>query len=146
MGYTIYRFNGKQMTRHYKATGRDADECQFIVYDLNTVPAAYGGNAGSNQLLVNVYNWDPAWTVKVRENGTEIPVVQSWRSDPLYSLAAEGVTGLSSAFLPGTGVPHMFVATASAPDSSVEAEVTDGAGNKWTQTVVRPKAFTWDMQ
>lgn len=146
VGYTIYRFNGKQMTRHYKATGRDADECQFIVYDLNTVPAAYGGNAGSNQLLVNVYNWDPAWTVKVRENGTEIPVVQSWRSDPLYSLAAEGVTGLSSAFLPGTGVPHMFVATASAPDSSVEAEVTDGAGNKWTQTVVRPKAFTWDMQ
>lgn len=146
VGYTVYRFDGKKMTRQYKATGRGIDECQFMVYDLNTVPAAYGGAAGSNRLLLNVYNWDPDWTVTVRENGTEIPVVQTWCSDPLYSLAADGVTGLSNAFAPGAGVPHMFVATASAPDTTVEAEVTDGAGNKWKQTVIRPKAFTWDMQ
>ena len=146
VGYTIYRFEGKKMTRQYKATGRDADECQFMVYDLNTVPEAYGGAAGSNQLLLNVYNWDPEWTVKARENGVEIPVVQSWRADPLYSLAAEGLTGLSSAFAPGAGVSHMFVATASAADTTVEVEVTDGAGNSWTQTAVRPKAFTWDMR
>lgn len=143
-GYMIYRFSGKEMTRQYKAIGREADECQFIVYDLNTVPAAYGGSAGSNRLLLNVYNWDPSWTVKACENGTEIAVEQCWCADPLYSLAAEGLT-LSSAFAPGTGVPHMFVATAAAADSAVDVTVNDGQGNEWKQTVVRPKAFVWNM-
>ena len=144
-GYMIYTFDGKNIERQYKALGREIDECQFIVYDLNTVPAAYGGASGSNELLINVYNWDPAWTVRVRENGTEIPVRQCWRADPLYSLVAEGMS-LSSAFAPGTGVPHMFCATASSANGEVEVEVLDGFGNTWKQTVVRPKAFTWNMQ
>ena len=121
-GYMIYRFDGKNVSRHYKAIGSEVDDCQFRVYDLNTVPAAYGGSAGSNQLLINVYNWDPAWTVKVRENGAEIAAEQCWRSDPLYSLAAEGLEGLSDAFAPGAGVPHMFLATAAAADSTVEVD------------------------
>lgn len=144
-GYMIYRFDGKNVSRHYKAIGSEVDDCQFRVYDLNTVPAAYGGSAGSNQLLINVYNWDPAWTVKVRENGAEIAAEQCWRSDPLYSLAAEGLEGLSDAFAPGAGVPHMFLATAAAADSTVEVEVTDAWGNSWSRTVERPKQFTWDM-
>ena len=79
------------------------------------------------------------------ENGSEIPVSQCWRSDPLYSLVADGVS-LSSAFAPGSAVPHMFCATASSADGEVEVEVGDGFGNTWKQTVVRPKAFAWDMQ
>lgn len=144
-GYMIYTFDGKRIERKYKALGCDVDACQFIVYDLNTVPAAYGGTPGGNELLVNVYNWDPDWTVRVRENGSEIPVAQCWRPDPLYSLVADGVS-LSSAFAPGSAVPHMFCATASSADGEVEVEVGDGFGNTWKQTVVRPKAFAWDMQ
>ena len=53
-GYMICTFDGKNIERQYNALGREIDECQFIVYDLNTVPAAYGGTSGSNELLINV--------------------------------------------------------------------------------------------
>ncbi|MDE6623598.1 MAG: calcineurin-like phosphoesterase family protein [Alistipes sp.] len=143
-GYAIYTFRGKEFSRKYKALGREIDDCQFIVYDLNTVTPKFGGKPGSNELLLNVYNWDPDWRISVRENGRELPVAMSWQSDPLYSQIADGREDLSSAFVP-VPLPHLFVATASAADSTVEVECTDSYGNTWKQTVTRPKPFTWDM-
>ena len=144
-GYAIYSFRGKEFSRKYKALGREIDECQFIVYDMNTVPEKFGGKPGANQLMINVYNWDADWKVTVRENGRELPVAMTWQNDPLYSLKADGKEDLSSAFVP-VPLPHFFLATASAADSTVEVECSDGYGNTWKQTVTRPKAFAWDMR
>jgi hypothetical protein len=41
---------------------------------------------------------------------------------------------------------HLFLATASNATSTLEITVEDEFGNKYTETMVRPKAFTYSMR
>jgi hypothetical protein len=41
---------------------------------------------------------------------------------------------------------HMFLVKASAPDTTLEISVTDSFGRTYTEKMVRPKAFTKNMQ
>ncbi len=144
-GYAIYRVNGKQIEWSYKALGRPIDSCQFIVYDMNTVPEQYGGQVESNEVWINVYNYDPSWQIEVREQGSRLPVERIRKRDPLYRLVADGVFGSTSAFKPAV-TDHMFRVVADHADSTLEITVRDSFGHSWTQTVERPKAFHWQMQ
>ena len=144
-GYAIYRVDGKRIEWSYKALGRPIDSCQFIVYDMNTVPQQYGGLADSNEVWFNVYNYDPSWRIEVRERGCKLPVERIRKRDPLYRLVADGVFGSGSAFTPAL-TDHLFRVVASSPASTLEVTVRDGFGHCWKQTVERPKAFHWQMQ
>ena len=144
-GYAIYWVDGKQIEWSYKALGRPIDSCQFIVYDMNTVPEQYGGQVESNEVWINVYNYDPSWQIEVREQGSRLPVERMRKRDPLYRLVADGVFGSTSAFKPAV-TDHMFRVVADHADSTLEITVRDSFGHSWTQTVERPKAFHWQMQ
>lgn len=144
-GYAIYRVDGKRIEWSYKALGRPIDSCQFIVYDMNTVPQQYGGLGDSNEVWLNVYNYDPSWRIEVREHGSRLPVERIRKRDPLYRLVADGVFGSGSAFSPAL-TDHLFRVVASDPASTLEVTVWDGFGHCWKQTVERPKAFHWQMQ
>ena len=142
-GYLILRYRGGRADWQFKPNGYRADRNQFRVYDLNRVPEEFGGQPGSNRCLINVYNWDERWTVRVRENGRDLKVEQVWAKDPLYILIRRDALPTRPTAFRAVANPHMFAVEASAPDTPLEVTVTDRFGRKYRQTVERPKRFDW---
>lgn len=138
-GYLQCDIGGATISWHYIPCGGDWRTGQFRTYDLNRIPAGYGGEAGSNAVLLNIFNWDPAWKVSVRENGREIPVKRIMTADPLYAKAAIGSTLMRAPSLRPVRSPHLFRAQAATPDAALEIEVTDRFGNLFRETMERPK-------
>ena len=145
-GYAIYRVDGKKISWSYKALGQPVDSCQFRVYDMNAVPEQYGGKPGSNEVWINVFNYDPAWKITVRENGRKLPVERIAGYDPLYRCISQGeVPETGNAFSPAR-TEHLFRVVAAEAGTPLEIVVRDGFSHSWRQTVVRPKPFSWDMR
>ena len=142
-GYLILRYRGGRADWQFKPNGYRADRNQFRVYDLNRVPGEFGGQPGSNRCLINVYNWDERWTVRVREKGRDLKVEQVWAKDPLYILIRRDALPTRPTAFRAVANPHMFSVEASAPDTPLEVTVTDRFGRKYRQTVERPKQFDW---
>ena len=145
-GYALYRIDGTQIEWCYKALGRSIDSCQFIVYDMNTVPQKYGGMAGSNKVWLNVYNYGEGWKIEVREAGRKLPVERIRARDPLYRLISDGAIPVKgSAFSPAL-TDHLFCVETLDATSMLEVTVRDPFGHVWREQVVRPKAFHWQMK
>lgn len=144
-GYTVFRFRGYKVSWQFKPNGY-ATGNQFRVYDLNSVPREFGGEPGSNRVLINVYNWDERWTLRVRENGREVPVVRTWTRDPLYRLIRrDALPTRPTAFL-AVDNAHMFILEASSPSTTLDITVTDPFGRRYRQRVERPKPFDWTIE
>jgi len=161
-GFAIWRFNGKSFTQNYQAGGHDLNY-QFRAYDINKVkeyitPALGGShkdflkfstamqNYAANTILVNVWDYDPSWTVKISEDGKQLSVAQVTAYDPLHivALSAPRCKSASASTTPSFMTdtwPHFFRAVASSATSTVTIEVTDRNGVKYTETMTRPKAF-----
>lgn len=90
----------------YKGIGEPAGY-QFRTYDMNTVKkhldnstykallAQYAsrdnkgddyGKVGDNVVYINVWNYDPAWKVEVREDGSPLEVKRVFDRDPLHTI------------------------------------------------------------
>ena len=166
-GYRITSVSGKEQNSLFKAIGRPEDY-QFRAYDRNSIcinAANYGvlperesilfeedyGSyrtaSSANEVIVNVWDWDPSWKVEMFENGKALSVSQmSGSYDPAFLIAYtiprllenNGVTWHSSK------TNHLFKAAASSATSSVEIKVTDDEGRVYTQTMARPLAFKAD--
>lgn len=146
VGYTVYEFDGGNVSWYYKPIGMDVDDCQFRAYDMNTVPAQIGVKDGrENVIWLNVFNYDPSWTVEVSENGTALTVERKYLKDPLYSAGILGSPLMDSGAFKPHGNSHMFEVQAATADAPVKITVSDGFGRSWSQTLVRPKAFGFDM-
>ena len=172
-GYAIWSVNGTDMEWMYKATGWTEDY-QFRSYDLNNVhfsladvpqmpagvPAsvkkeymkyvdAYPENQ-DNEVLINVWNWNPHWTLKVTdENGNTLTPEEVWAYDPLH-VAAMSVKRFNSSTLTSTPsfitekFPHFFKVKAVDADVDLTITVCDEFGHQWTENMQRPKAFSTD--
>ena len=172
-GYAIWSVNGTDMEWMYKATGWTEDY-QFRSYDLNNVhfsladvpqmpagvPAsvkkeymkyvdAYPENQ-DNEVLINVWNWNPSWTLKVTdENGNTLTPEEVWAYDPLH-VAAMSVKRFNSSTLTSTPsfitekFPHFFKVKAADADVDLTITVCDEFGHQWTENMQRPKAFSTD--
>lgn len=163
-GYLLFEVDGKDFKWIYKATGRPLDY-QFRSYDRNQicfsrdvhVPDAtdvnaekfmnassdYTASSTANEVILNIWNYDPMWRIEVLENGVNLKVVRKNGKDPLHFLAysAKSINkNMSADFSSNTS--HMFKVTASSATSTLEIKITDGFGNTYTETMVRPKAFT----
>ena len=164
-GYTILDIAGTDFKWQYKATGKGTDY-QFLTYDRNEIlitkekyapnytgsdfkPSIWGTASSSNEVYVNVWNWDPKWTVEVTENGKSLTVSQmvSGELDPLHYIAytAKRYASNATATFPTSKNYHMFKVTASSANSTLDIKVTDRFGNVYTETMTRPKAFTTDQ-
>ena len=145
-GYGVFKFRGDKVDWQFHPNGYEADKNQFRVYDLNTVPEEFGGQPGSNRVLVNVYNWDDDWRISVRENGREIGAKRTWTRDPLYRLIRrDALPTRPTAFL-AINNAHMFVVETSDAASTLDIVVTDGAGRRYRQRVERTKTFDWRIE
>ena len=167
-GYGVWEMSGKGVKWHYKSMGKPANY-QFRSYDLNRVAitaaafapnstdaalAEYAGEYAApnpvNDVLINIWGYDPEWTVEVTESGTSLAVERVTAKDPLHIISYEakrlnaGATPTSS-FVTGT-TSHMFRVRASSATSTLEIKVTDRFGRIYSETMTRPKDFTWSMQ
>jgi len=167
-GYGVWEMSGKDVRWHYKSIGKPATY-QFRSYDLNRVAitaavfapnstdealAEYAGVYASpnqvNDVLINIWGYDPEWTVEVTESGAPLAVERVTAKDPLHIISYEakrlnaGATPTSS-FVTGN-TSHMFRVRASSATSTLEIKVTDRFGRIFTETMTRPKDFTWSMQ
>lgn len=166
-GYRITSVSGTRQESFYKAIGRPADY-QFRAYDRNQilltaantgVPANrenilfeedYGGyhlSNKSNEVLINVWDWDPSWRVEVTENGKNLTVTQVTNTyDPAFLIAytVPRLKENNGASWHSSKINHMFKATASSATSTVEIKVTDDEGRVYKETMQRPRAFTVD--
>ncbi|MBO4670449.1 MAG: calcineurin-like phosphoesterase C-terminal domain-containing protein [Bacteroidales bacterium] len=161
-GFGIWRFDGTSFTQTYQAGGHDIDY-QFRAYDMNKVkeyitPELGGSHKDftkystamaaypANTILVNVWDYDPTWTIKITEEGKSLSVTHVTAYDPLHIVALSAPRCKSASasstpsFLTGSW-PHFFKATASSATSTVTITVTDRNGKTYTETMTRPKAF-----
>ena len=165
-GYTVLDVTGGDFKWQYKATGKGTDY-QFRTYDRNQIlltsdkyvpnsngtykfdPSIWGNVSNANEVYINVWNWDPAWTVSVTEEGNPLTVSQviSGEKDPLHLIAytAKRINKNSKPTFETNKTYHLFKVTASGPATTLEVQVTDRFGNVYTETMTRPKAFTTDM-
>lgn len=163
-GYAVLKLNNGDFSWQFKATGSDTDY-QFRTYDRNCIhltadkyvssgSASYKSQftsaaglwktaSSANEVYINVWNYDPSWTVEVTENGTPLTVTAVSVPDPLHLLAytAKRLNKNSEAGFATTPNSHTFKVKASAPDTTLEIKVTDRFGNVYTETMQRPKTF-----
>lgn len=160
-GYTIFNVSGKEFSWQYKATGSDASY-QFRSYDRNQIhlttdkyvpsgsdamkelfsPDIWGEESSDNEVYLNIWNWDPSWTIDIRENGQSLQCEAVKTKDPLHLIAhtAKRLNSNQSNFL-SENTYHIFKVQASSPTSTLEIKVTDRFGNVYSETMTRPKTF-----
>ena len=167
-GYTIFTIDGKRMEWTYRSI-EDGDK-QFRACDMNEVARYYAASedlaeflkhyperrdfrkeAGRNRVYINIWCWEPAWKLSVKENGRELPVKREQTEDPLYVISYDVPQSVWKGRYPvdyGTRNKqhNLFVVEASAPDTTLEIEVTDAFGRVYRETMVRPKAFGPQMK
>ena len=161
-GYSIVNISDEDFKWQFKGTGRDISH-QFRTYDRNSmaltaanfVPSGksdadkakfeqaageWVSSSSDNYVYINVWNYDPEWTIEVKEGDKSLPVEKVSAKDPLHLIAYNGQSP-SGGF--GTSVnKHMFRVKASSATSTLEIKVTDRFKNVYTESMKRPKAFS----
>lgn len=136
-------------------TGVVADGKPENVSAYRTVAADYSHSSSANEVLINVWDWDPAWTITVREDGKSLKVNQiTTKRDPLYVGSYEAYSYLNNyvsdygrglvTYYSSSTTNHLFSVTASSASSTLDIEVTDRFGHKYRQTMTRPMRFVID--
>ncbi|MEJ5053750.1 calcineurin-like phosphoesterase family protein [Sphingobacterium sp. MYb382] len=168
-GYGIWEMNGDKIKWQYKSIGYEPNY-QFRSYDLNNVHITadnYTKNANdqfkklvptyafsfatankNNEVLINVWGYDPKWTVTVKENGTPLKVERVSSRDPLH-IISYGMKRLDLNAEPSfdsANSSHMFKVKASSANSTLDISVTDRFGKEYTERMIRPKAFSYTMR
>lgn len=123
-GYRILSVSDGKFTWQYKGTGLPLDE-QFRAYDM-----------GEGEMYVNVWDYDPKWTVSVTENGKKLKVNRLENAkDPLYLEVYEKYQkdhGYNVSF-PAYETNHIFGVKASRPDAELKISVTDRFGRTYSK-------------
>lgn len=166
-GYMVWDVKGKELSNIYKTFGRD-ENYQFRAYDLNNVSfslddvpnlknatvratfqsivADYTGDK-KNEVLINVWNYNPKWTVSVTtKDGAALTATAVQAYDPLH-IAAQTVKRFNKDVSSAPNFPtvkfcHFFKVTAPDADTDLVITVKDEFGHTWTEEMQRPKAFS----
>lgn len=168
-GYGIWEMNSTNINWHYKSIGYE-NAYQFRSYDLNNVHITadkYTASANSqhrnmvaqyafdfaeennnDEVLINVWGYDPQWTISVTENGSSLTVQRINSRDPLHiiSYAMQRLNVNAVPTFDSANTSHMFKVKASAPNTTLDIKITDRFGNVYVETMERPKAFNYSMR
>jgi hypothetical protein len=129
-GYSVYEARGEEIRWRYKSTGFTADH-QMRTYARGAVPEAPG------EIVANVWNWDPEWSVVLWEGAD--------RRGPLASRVA--VDPLARALYTPEKLPepkrwvgtfpteHLFFAPVSPNATDLRVEATDRFGTVYSAPV-----------
>jgi hypothetical protein len=151
----------------------DGDK-QFRTFDMNEVAKYYQNSddvakfvahypkrhdfgkeeMGKNRVFINVWCWEPAWKISVKEDGVELPADKIQRSrteDPLYVISYDiPHTVWKGKYAEDYGLRSkqhvLFVIEAKSATSTLDIEVTDAFGRVYREKMVRPKPFGPEMK
>lgn len=164
-GYGVLEVDGRTVNWYYKSIGKPRNY-QFRAYDLNKVhitaqahapnstdaalepyAGAYASPNLNNQVLINVWGFGPGWTIEVLEGSTALQVTRVSAKDPLHIISYEAkrlnVGAVPTEAFVTSNTAHMFIVTASSATSTLQIKVTDRFGSVYTETMQRPKDFTY---
>ena len=129
-GYAVYEIDGESVSWRYKATGF-ADGHQMHLYAPGADPTT------PDQLVANVWDWDPEWRVVWYEDGQ--PRGEMTRRLGLDPLSVELHTGpdLPSRrpWVEPVPVGHLFYATPAPTAGEVRVEATDRFGHAYSEAL-----------
>ena len=163
-GFKVFPIDGKKIEWYYTSADCGAEK-QFRAFDLNTVRDYYRTNGEmrvflennpqrtdfatieDNRVAIHIWDWAPDWKVTVTENGKPLKVVHEPMENPQYTVAycipkSVWRRNLKKDAFVEDKTAHMFHVVASAADTTLEISVTDSFGHTYTETMVRPKAFS----
>ncbi|MDR2472877.1 MAG: calcineurin-like phosphoesterase C-terminal domain-containing protein [Tannerella sp.] len=167
-GGKVFEIDGNQVKWYYKSSGFDRNY-QFRTYDLNNVHitaekyaakadvskvSEYAGEYASpnngNEILINVFGYDPLWKVEVFEGSTPLTVTRAPGKDPLHIISYEclrlNVGAEPTADFLSNNSAHLFRAKASSATSTLNIRVTDRFGNVYSETMTRPKTLNFQTK
>ena len=172
-GYGVFEWNGTDYNHYYKGIGHDRDY-QMRTYDLNNVLISReehcpNGNAQmvaliptyamgydvanrNNEVMINVFNFGYDWKIEVTENGKKLDVKRIKSYDPLHIISFEMARlnknkhNFADSSMRTCWTTHLFKVKASSATSILNITVTDEHGNVYTETMSRPKSFTYSMK
>lgn len=129
-GYGIYSVDGDNISWHFEPTKGDKR------YQLRIYPA--GSDADHpDEIIANVWNWDPGWKVEWIEDGIKKGEMKKYiGTDPLAYKNMHGPDlPIKKGSLEPTLTEHIFSAKPSSKAKKVTVEVTDRFGNKYSESI-----------
>ncbi len=126
-GYYIYHCDGNDISWKFVQTGRDPDKFMFRLYEPSWMEYMESPVVNGRRILVNVWDWDPAWKVTWSLNGKEQGDVERFESsvDPL---AVFNYNTLENTKLHAVESGHMFYCDVPDEGGEVIVTVTDRFG------------------
>jgi hypothetical protein len=132
-GYGVFEARGSELRWRYKATGAPADH-------MGRIYAAGSDPAAPQEIVANIWDWDPTWRVVWYEGGDPRGLMARRDGlDPASVLTMSGPT------LPGrrtwvepVRTAHLFYAPVAPGGREVTVEVRDGFGRTWS---ARPESL-----
>lgn len=129
-GYGVYEVNGGDIQWFYKSVGY-GKEHQLRIYSVGAVKEK------PEHLAVNVWNWDPAWTVEWFEDGKSMGRMQQETAfDPLsVELHLGAAKPAKHKWVEPQLTDHMFFAKVSGTAQRVTVQATDRFKNIFREEV-----------
>ncbi|WP_457651156.1 calcineurin-like phosphoesterase C-terminal domain-containing protein [Rhodocaloribacter sp.] len=133
-GYAVFEARGEELRWRYKSTGRDAGH-QMRVYGRGADPKA------PDEIVANVWDWDPAWTVVWYENGERKgAMARRTGTDPLSERLHRGPDKPEHRpWVEPVPVEHLFYAPVAPDAADVRVEATDRFGRTYTASPEPPE-------
>jgi hypothetical protein len=127
-GYGIYEVRGESIQWTYKGTGQPLDH-QLRVYGPGSDPDA------NDELIANVWNWDPQWTVEwIADGVARGPMARRTGFDPLSVQLHKGDDlPKRRTWVEPHLTSHLFYAPAGASTREVQVRATDRFGRTFTR-------------
>lgn len=127
-GYGVYKVKGTDLSWHYQATGQPAD------YQMKIHVKDY--NATHKQVVVNIWNWDPAWRNQYWVDGIERGAMEQFEGfDPVaYANLLGPNLPKPRGFAEPKEIDHLFKALVPIAAKEFSVQATDRFGKTYTET------------
>ncbi len=132
-GYAVFEVRGETLRWRYQSTGQDAAH-QLRVYHRGSDPAA------PDEVVANVWDWDPEWTVVWYEDGERKgAMAQRIGTDPRSERLHRGPDKPAHRpWVDPIPIDHLFYAPVAADAREIRVEATDRWGRTYTATPEAP--------
>ncbi len=136
-GYTVYEVDGQEVEWYYKPVGESGDR-QFTAYGVGEDPMK------PDAVVVNVWNYDPAWKVLWYEDGVlkgDMTKYSGWDRTICADVEARREKEFKWKYIGAGETEHLFYAVPSSPEKTVSVEVVDRFGNvyRWSSAELEVK-------
>ncbi|MEF9924000.1 MAG: calcineurin-like phosphoesterase C-terminal domain-containing protein [Muribaculaceae bacterium] len=130
-GYAIYEIDGDNIKWHFKGAEHSADY-QFRAYGFNS------SKEYPNDIIANVWNYDPLWKVEWLENGKVMGnMTQFTGLDPYIGEKCKDTSKMKYSWIGPNPTKHLFRATPLNKSSKIEVRVTDRFGKVYSQKILK---------